>query len=112
MSERYETENEAREACEKFMKETGDIYFVNHEPSWVCKKWVVHEAPKVGEFVSYAFNGDYYPDSKIVRVSKTMKVVTTESGKKYYRKGESAAWVLHGTWSMLKGYHDRLNPHF
>lgn len=68
--------------------------------------------PQVGDFVSYAFNGDYYPDSEIVRISKTMKRITTASGKQYYRRKQTGSWKLNRTWTMVKGHHNERNPSF
>ncbi|NDA79220.1 MAG: hypothetical protein EBY07_15895, partial [Actinobacteria bacterium] len=38
----------------------------------------VQALPKVGDKVSYAFNGDYYPDGEITKISgKDHRVITT-----------------------------------
>lgn len=111
MSTRFETEAEANEYAEKTTKETGELYIMTHVPSYVCKKWQVTRAPHVGDFVSYSFNGDSYPDSEIVKVSKSLKVVTTKSGKKYYRFRDSSSWRNNGTWWLVQGFHEERNPH-
>ena len=109
---RYETEVEANEAAAKLTEESNELHIVTHEPSYVCNKWAVHRVPQVGDFVSYSFNGDSYPDSEIVSVSKTLKVITTKSGKKYYRYKNHASWRNNGTWWLVKGFHEERNPSF
>lgn len=70
-------------------------------------KW----APKVGEEVSYAFNGDCYLGGTVTKVTPTGRV-TTSQGKKYRRiKGCLSAWT-DGTWSLVKGSHESRNPEF
>jgi hypothetical protein len=84
---------------------------INHGDH-VYPQFDVLEAPAVGDEISRGFNGDYYPCGKIARISKTMKVITSTDGHKFYRRGESSSWVNNGTWSMIKGHHDDKNPHF
>lgn len=79
----------------------------NHYP-----RYDVILAPKVGDDVSHAFNGDSYPDGKIVSISKTMKLIVTDSGKKYYRVRETGSWMHNKTWSLVSGHHNDRNPHF
>lgn len=69
-------------------------------------------APKVGEAVSYGFNGDYYPDGVIVAVTKKFKV-TTSTGNTYRRRKLTANWKQpHGPWSLVHGHISEQNPHF
>ena len=91
---------------------TGERYIATDTPgTW--PQFDVIRAPKVGDEVSYAFNGDYYPDGKIVRVSESLRVVTTDSGKKYYRRGSTASWVqTGGTWVLVPGHINKRNPSF
>ncbi len=74
-------------------------------------KFDIVRAPQVGDFVSRGYNGDHYPDSEIVRISPTGKVITTASGKKYYGSREIGKWKS-GAFSLMRGYHDRRNPCF
>lgn len=79
----------------------------------VAPEFDVIVAPEVGDFVSRTFNGDYYPDSEIVSISKTYKKITTSSGSVYYRRRLTGTWVEKGgTFVMIKGYHDRRNWSF
>ena len=69
-------------------------------------------APKVGDKVSYGFNGDSYPDGEIVAVTKTFRV-TTSGGHKYNRVKNSGSWrMTGGTWWMIPGHRSKYNPHF
>lgn len=76
-------------------------------------RYDVVEAPKVGDKVSRCINGDYYPDGEIVKVSgKNNRIVTTSTGRKYYRRRLSGAWVADKFYSMVFGHVSRLNPEF
>lgn len=83
---------------------------------------------KVGDDVSYGFNGDWYYDGKVTRITK--KYLTVNSGNKYYlHLYKDRKWcdeaedyvdvmreifqsVGHGTWTLCKGVHRAQNPHF
>jgi hypothetical protein len=85
---------------------------------------------KVGDEVSYGFNGDSYHDSKVARFTKSGKWMITESGRKYsmshyqtHRDNPESKWgredvlkecwvMVGGTWSACKGIHEAQNPHF
>jgi hypothetical protein len=68
--------------------------------------------PKVGDQVSYGFNGDYYPDGTIVKISKKL-MITTSTGNTYRRVRDSGSWTQPGgTWGLVKGHISEKNPHF
>jgi hypothetical protein len=74
-------------------------------------RYDVIEAPKVGDKVSRGFNGDYYPEGEIVKVTPTWNI-TTSTGKKFRRRGLSSGWRQEGgTWWMVSGHVDERNPH-
>ena len=59
------------------------------------------------------FNGDYYPCGTIVKISPTLKKITTSDGKEFYRVKQTGSWRLKGTsFYMVKGTHDKRNPSF
>jgi hypothetical protein len=82
----------------------------------------------VGDDVSYGFNGDWYHDGKVAKI--TAKFLTTESGNKYSLKTfeireydeetnyyvdnlkEYFVSVGGGTWTLVKGIVNKQNPHF
>ena len=91
---------------------TGEHHMaVDRGPS-TLPRYTVIRTPQVGDLVSRAFNGDYYPDGVIARISPTMKVITTDTGTRFYREGQSARWVAHGTWTMVRGHRNERNPSF
>lgn len=72
----------------------------------------VIEMWNVGDKVSYTFNGDYYPDGEIVKITKTGQVLTSE-GNRYIRRGESPVWLrTGGTWALVHGWRSDKNPCF
>jgi hypothetical protein len=89
----------------------GVLYVATDAGSHVAPRYDVVKAPRVGDEVSYSFNGDTYPDGTIKSVSKTLKVVTTTSGRQYHRRRQTGSWVLDGTWSMVHGHRHERNPH-
>ena len=90
---------------------TGSLYVATDAGSGVSPRYDVIKAPAVGDAVSYAFNGDYYEDGEIVAVSSSLKVVTTSSGKKYYRKALTGRWLYSKTWTLVQGHRNEQNPH-
>jgi hypothetical protein len=67
----------------------------------------------VGDKVSRGLNGDYYPDGEIVKVSgQNMRIVTTSTGRKYYRRHKSDMWLADKYWHLADGHVSRLNPEF
>lgn len=91
---------------------TGETYIAVDNGSNVSPRFDVTEIPKVGDAVSFAFNGDYYPDGHVVKISKTLKVIETSSGKRYYRVKQTGCWKHNRMWSLVKGHIDQRNPSF
>lgn len=88
-------------------------HFVGVDQGENCyPRFDIIEAPKVGDLVSYGFNGDYYPDGNIVGVTKTLQV-TTSTGNRYFRKKNTSTWVkAGGTWMLVQGHRNERNPSF
>lgn len=78
----------------------------------VWPRYDVIEIPQVGEPVSRAFNGDYYPAGFITKISKSLKIITTDTGSRFFRRKQTGKWVESGTWSMVHGHKSELNPSF
>lgn len=92
---------------------TGKNYILTDAGEHCTPRFDIMEAPQVGDFVSYGFNGDCYPDGTIVRISASLKVITLDTGSTYYRKGETGCWKKKGgTWSMVKGNVHKQNREF
>ena len=103
---------EAAQAVAKAATEFhGVLYIATDAGSHVSPRYDVQKAPRVGDEISYSFNGDTYPDGTIKSISASLKVVTSTSGRRYYRRGQTGSWVLDGTWSMVVGHRNERNPH-
>lgn len=91
---------------------TGKLHLPVDSGSGVWPRFDVIEAPMVGDNVSYAFNGDYYPCGQIKSISASFRLITTTEGQKFYRRKQSANWKYSGVWSLVDGHHSELNPSF
>ena len=80
--------------------------------SHVSPRYAVIELPKVGDAVSYAFNGDYYPCGEIVSISKSLKKITTSTGDTFYRRRLTGSWKMRGVWTLVEGHINERNPEF
>lgn len=110
----WKTMEDAERRANQLNQNNGPVYLAIDNGPNVHPRFDIIEAPCVGEPVSYSFNGDSYPDGKIVHISKApgYKVVTTDTGSKYYRRKQSARWMKQGgTWSMILGHVTERNPH-
>lgn len=92
----------------------GKTFLAVDAGSHVHPRYDVILAPRVGEPVSYGFNGDYYPDGYITKIGGTnCSRVYTDTGSVYNRRRQSGRWVKRGgTWSMVSGHRDERNPSF
>ena len=93
---------------------TKKLHLPVDEGSNVWPRFDVIEAPRVGQPISYAFNGDYYPCGEIATISGAplIRRITSTTGKVFWRRHQSAAWIYDGTWSMVSGHRSELNPSF
>lgn len=91
---------------------TGNAYLPIDNGENVSPRYDVIESPRVGDSVSRGFNGDYYPEGEIVKISDSYKVITTSTGKKFYRKGLTGRWRFGRIWTLVAGQHSRKNPSF
>ena len=95
----------AQKATEQF----GTLYVPTNNAS--MSRFGITEVPKVGDPVSYAFNGDCTPCGEIVRLTPALTVITS-TGKRFRRVKQSGAWVMEGgTWSLVHGHISERNPH-
>lgn len=105
-------EHSAKCAAQNMADATDEKWF-SYESNYACNRYVATRAPRVGEEVSRAFNGDYYPCGKIVKVSPSLAKIETDEGFVFYRsKNRPSAWLNNGMWSMVPGRIDKRNPHF
>jgi hypothetical protein len=102
----------AEQVAAELTEATGTLYIATDAGPYVSPRFDVIEAPKVGDAISYAFNGDYYPCGEIERISDSLRVIRSTTGRTFYRRRASGAWVSDGTWSMVPGHISRMNPEF
>ena len=57
--------------------------------------------PKIGDEVSYSFNGDTYPCGIVVSISKTTKKVVTSDGSIFWRYKDTSRWIKDGSKMVL-----------
>lgn len=107
----FNTLERAEAVAESATKFSGKLHIATETPNcW--PRFDVIEAPAVGTEVSYTFNGDYYPCGKIVKVSKSLQRVTTDTGRVFNRVKSTGCWLSDGMWSMISGHVDRRNMEF
>jgi hypothetical protein len=104
--------DEATQIASDISKLTGANFIPTDAGSSVYPRYDVIELPKVGDKVSYVFNGDRYPCGEIKSISPSLKIITTTTGQAFYRRGRSGAWVSNCTWSLIPGHVSRWNPEF
>lgn len=105
---------EAEKVAEKLTEETLVRHVATDAGEWVSPRYDAVRAPQVGDEVSYAFNGDYYPDGYIASISDGPKmVIKTSGGHVYYRRRNTGVWMMKGgTWHLVQGHRSELNPSF
>lgn len=90
---------------------TGKSYVPCDRGPSVSPRFDVVLVPCVGDKISFAINGDYYPDGVITRVTKSLRVIS-DSGRTYRRVALTAGWVQTGGYcSLVRGHRDEQNPH-
>lgn len=100
------------DAAKEVAAALGEGFIATDAGSHVSPRYDVTELPKVGDKVSYAFNGDSYPCGTVTAISPSLKVITTSEGKKFYRVRETGSWRNAGTWSLVSGHCYKQNPSF
>jgi hypothetical protein len=91
---------------------TGKTYLPADNGPHHSPQFDLVDAPAIGDEVSYGFNGDYYPDGTVVKITPTFQI-TTSTGKKYRRKGMTSGWYQPGgTWGLVAGHVYAQNPSF
>lgn len=91
---------------------TGKTFLAGDRGSHCSPRYDVFEAPKVGDPVSYSFNGDTYPCGYITKITPKWHITTSE-GKKFRRAGLRPGFRMEGgTWSLVAGHIYEQNPSF
>ncbi len=90
---------------------TGQTYVGVDRGEHVGPRFGIARVPHVGDEVSKGFNGDYYPEGKVVKVTKNLTVITS-TGARFRRYKQTSGWRKEGgTWWLINGHHDERNPH-
>jgi len=100
------------DAAAAVAKALGENFIATDAGPNVSPRYDVTQLPKVGDKVSGAFNGDSYPEGKVVSISKSLRLITTDTGKKFYRIHKSGSWRANGTWFLRAGHVYEQNPSF
>jgi hypothetical protein len=108
----WATEHEAAVMADEATKLTGKLHIATDAGAYTYPRFDVIEAPQIGAEISRAFNGDYYPEGKIAKISPTLKKITTDTGNTFYRQGNSGRWLSDGIWSMVPGHVAKWNREF
>lgn len=108
----FETFAMAERIAASATKLTGELHIATDDGEYHSPRYDVIAMPKVGDKVSYAFNGDYYPDGEIVNISASLRIITTTSGRKYYRRRLKGLWLNGRMWCLVQGHVSRWNPEF
>lgn len=105
---------DAEELAEAATRDLGETFIATDAGEWVHPRYDVVRAPKVGDPISYSFNGDTRPCGHIMKIGGTnFKTIYSDLGHKFNRRRQSGSWIMKGgTWCMVKGHHNELNPHF
>lgn len=105
------TEAEAKAVAAKASEVFGVPYDFVDSGCPGLRRYDIVSVPQVGDKVSYAFNGDCYPDGVIVKVT-TSGQIKTDTGSTYRRRKQTACWVKSGgTFCLVSGHHYEQNPH-
>jgi hypothetical protein len=106
--------NEANLAAGNLNTQTAEDHIVVDRGEHVSPRFGVIKAPSIGDKVSMALNGDYYPVGEIVKITpKTMRVIMTSDGTRFYRQARnSSRWVANGCFALVRGHVEAQNPQF
>lgn len=107
----WETFEVADLIADKLNESTDGFYIPTDSGPNVSPRYDVILAPKVGDEVSYSFNGDTYPCGKIKSISASLRLIITDEGRKFYRRKLTGAWCDKG-WTLIPGHIHEQNPHF
>lgn len=110
---RFDTLEAAEARAAELTEQTGEQH-IAYDAGYVFDKFMAARLPQVGDEVSMAFNGDYYPVGTIARISATYSRITTSEGVVFTRVGP-CSWKQggkRGAFSLIQGVHDRRNPEF
>lgn len=92
-----------------------DFPFIAEDRGESCHpRFAVIQGWQIGEPVSYAFNGDYYPCGFITKMTERKIEATDHNGhvRAFFRRRLTGSWRHSGTWGLVHGWHNDQNPEF
>jgi hypothetical protein len=106
----------AQQIADSASKLMGVPYLATDAGDSVSPRYDVIKAPQIGDQVSRAFNGDYYPCGAVVAIQKNYRRIVVDGSERgrliFARRKESGCWLNKGMWSLLPGVIKKLNPEF
>lgn len=108
-----QTFDEAVRLAEEATKVMGEKYLAVDRTASVAPRYGIVRAPRLGDKVSYSFNGDTTPCGYITKISDSYYRIQTSTGDVFYHKGHTGSWIRKGgTWSLVNGHIRERNPSF
>lgn len=95
----------------------GKEYVATDAGAYCSPRYDVVRAPQVGDEVSYAFNGDYYPCGTVKQISASGRRVVAGpdfagQDRVFFRRRATGSWIHNGTWSLVPGHVEKRNREF
>jgi hypothetical protein len=101
---------DAQALAEQASKDHPDMVIVPYDYGYgVSPQFGIIRAPALGDDVSEAINGDYYPLGKVEQIGKDYKRIKA-GGKWWYRRKLTPGWHS-GCMGLVRGTYDERNPH-
>ena len=108
-----QTYDEAIRFANEATEVMGEVYLPIDRTASTAPRYGIARAPKLGQPVSYSFNGDTTPCGEISKISDSFYRIQTTTGKVFYRRHHTNSWIMKGgTWCMVPGHHHERNPSF
>ena len=102
----------AQQVAASASDKTGKSYLAIDRGTGVFPRFDIIEMPKVGDAVSASFNGDSYPEGHVKSISKTLRLIVTTTGRKFYRTSPNSGSWMSRSFSLIPGHISERNPHF
>lgn len=107
----FKSFQEVARVCSDLARNTGEVFLPCDNGESTSWRFTVAKPPKVGDEVSYSFNGDTTPCGTVTRITPAWTVVTSE-GKRFKRVRQTSGWrMTGGTWWLVSGHITERNPH-
>jgi hypothetical protein len=108
----WKTMERAEQVAAELSESLGYLCIATDAGGGVSPRYDVIMCPRVGDEVSYGFNGDTYPCGVITKISDSLRKIETSEGNTFWRRRDSGKWLYQKTWSLIRGHSTTRNPHF